>query len=62
MYGRDRRCQATESIHSQRTWYDADPHGMLQRGSGGVELRLGGKRSFPLGRVLPAESVRSPRE
>ena len=34
MYGRDRRCQATESIHSQHTWFDADPHGTLDMAPG----------------------------
>jgi len=41
MYGRDRRCQAAESVHSQHTWLDADPHGKLCHGSGDVEKHLG---------------------
>ena len=34
--------------------FDADPYG-TKRGSGEVEIHLGGERSSPLGRFLPAE-------
>ena len=36
-------------------WTDVTPHGTLSCGSGDVVKRLGGEKSSPLGRLLPAE-------
>lgn len=60
MDGRDRHCQAVESIHSQRTWHDADPHGRLSYGSGDVDKRLGGDDVSPR-QSLASRALHPPR-